>query len=196
MASKPPVAAFEAGSPIHNGQGDDDLDFAKELLDGGGGMNNGGSNPMLEHSRIEEGSDFVPPPQQPVRKPLPPPKAPVLSFSEMIAQAAAGLKKNPAGGDAPKKDNPVPIPKKGGADKEESKKEAPQARTSNMEALKAQINLRRLAMNPGNAKKGEDGQDEQKRNNLAALSMKMSKFGHDEDEDEDRSSSSDDSDDN
>jgi hypothetical protein len=155
MASKP--VAFEAGSPIHNGQGDDDLDFEKELLDGGG-MNNGGSNPMLEHSRIE-GGDFVPPPQ-PVRKPLPPPKAPVLSFSEMIAQAAAGLKKNPAGGDAPKKDNPVPISKKGGADKEESKKEAPQARTSNMEALKAQINLRRLAMNPGNAKKGDDGQDD------------------------------------
>ena len=155
MASKP--VAFEAGSPIHNGHGDDDLDFEKELLEGD--MNNGGSNPMLEHSRIE-GGDFVPPPQ-PVRKPLGPPKAPVLSFSEMIAQAAAGLKKNPpSGGDAPKKDNPVPIPKKGGADKEESKKDVPQVRTSNMDALKAQINLRRLAMNPGTAKKGEDGQDD------------------------------------
>ena len=73
---------------------------------------------------------------------------------------------------------------------------AASAQADDLEALKAQINLRRLAMNPGNAKKGEDGQDEQKRNNLAALSMKMSKFGHDEDEDEDRSSSSDDSDDN
>ena len=155
MASKP--VAFEAGSPIHNGHGDDDLDFEKELLDGG--MNNGGSDPMLEHSRIE-GNDFVPPPSQPVRKPLPPPKAPVLSFSEMIAQAAAGLKKNPAGGEAPKKDNPIPIPKKGGAEKEESKKEAPQPRTSNMEALKSQIMLRKQAMNPGNAKKGEDGQDD------------------------------------
>ena len=55
-----------------------------------------------------------------------PPKDPVLSFSEMIAQAAAVLKKSPAGGDAPNKDNPNPIPKKGGADKEESKKEASQ----------------------------------------------------------------------
>jgi hypothetical protein len=29
-----------------------------------------------------------------------------------------------------------------------------------MEALKAQIMLRKQAMNPGNAKKGEDGQDD------------------------------------
>jgi hypothetical protein len=44
---------FEVGSPINNGNADDDLDFAKELLDGAnGGM--GGGAPMLEHSRIED----------------------------------------------------------------------------------------------------------------------------------------------
>ena len=51
-------------------------------------------------------------------------------------------------------------------------------------------------MNPGNAKKGDNQEEDGKRNNLAALSMKMSKFGNvDEDEEEEESESSD-SDDN
>ncbi len=78
--SKP--AQFDGGSPINKGAVDDDLDFAKELLEGGPNMN-GGADPMLEHSRIE-GGDFQPPAPV-VKKPPPPPKAPVLSFSEMIA---------------------------------------------------------------------------------------------------------------
>ena len=64
--------------------------------------------------------------------------------------------------------------------KEESK-EAPQKRTSNMDALKQQILLRKQSMNPGLAGKGAD--EPKKNSNLAALSMKMSKFGHDDDDD-------------
>ena len=59
-----------------------------------------------------------------------------------------------------------------------------------MDALKAQIMLRKQAMNPGNAKKGGEGEEEAKRGNLAALSMKMSKFGNDDDDDEEESASS------
>ena len=192
--AKPVAAAFDGGSPINNGNADDDLDFEKELLDGGMGGNGNGGAPILEQSRIES-ADFESP--QPVKKPLPPPKAPVLSFSEMIAQAAAGLKKNPvagASGDG-KKEAPIPIPKKGGVDKEESKKDAAAPRMSNMDALKNQIMLRKQAMNPGNAKKGDDAEEEKKRNNLAALSMKMSKFGNDDDMDEEESASSESDDD-
>ena len=131
---------FEVGSPINNGNVDDDLDFAKELLDGANGGNLGGGAPMLEHSRIE-GGDFQPPvlqaPPAPKPKPTPPPKQ--LSMAEMVALAASNLKKPPAAGE-PKRD--IPIPKKGGANKEETK-DAPQARTSNMDALKAQIMLRK-----------------------------------------------------
>ena len=99
-------------------------------------------------------------------------------------------KKDPAAEEA-KKD--LPIPKKTGGKQEEGKAEPPQARTSNMDALKAQIMLRKQAMNPGNAKKGED--DDGKKNNLAARSMKMSKFAQDVDEDEEESSSSESDDD-
>jgi len=56
-----------------------------------------------------------------------------------------------------------------------------------MDALKAQIMLRKQAMNPGAAKKGDD---DNKKGNLAALSMKMSKFANDVDEDEEESASS------
>jgi len=112
--------AFDGGSPINKGNADDDLDFEKELLEGGGAMA-GGSNPMLEHSRIE-GGDFQPP-EPVVKKPPPPPKAPVLSFSEQIALAANKLKSAPPKGEGVK--NNAPIPKKGGADKEESKNDAP-----------------------------------------------------------------------
>ena len=112
-------------------------------------------------------------------------------MAEMVALAASNLKKPPAAGEA-KRD--IPIPKKGGPNKEETK-EAPQARTSNMDALKAQIMLRKQAMNPGAAKKGGDDQEESKRSNLAALSMKMSKFANDVDEDEDESKESSSSDD-
>ena len=102
-----------------------------------------------------------------------------------MALAAANLKKAPAPGEAKKE---IPIPKKGGPNKEESK-EPPQVRTSNMDALKAQIMLRKQAMNP-TGKKGGEEEEGKKGGNLAALSMKMSKFGQYDEDDEEESASS------
>ena len=92
------------------------------------------------------------------------------------------------------KKGPVIAPSKKGADKEETKGgEAPQKRVSNMDALKAQIMLRKEAMNRGAPKKGDDEEGGDKKTNLAARSLMASKFAKDDsmDEEEEESNHSD-----
>ena len=139
---------------------------------------------MLEHSRImdpsnmQDGDSMMS--MEPIVKkaPPPPPPKPQLSFAEMIAQAASGLKKKDVTNATNEETKAPPkAPPKGPASKDGGP-EPPAKRMSNMDALKQQILLRKQSMNPTLAGK-KDEEPGAGGANLARQAMAQSKFADD-----------------